>query len=152
MNLTGTSKENAMKTITTWVRHNQGLVASAVLCSIMAAMAFGCNVTTENPFQPDDRVDRQELQIEAQAYAKKLELAYQDLDRKDEIIRTITEVGLAYAQGGGVNPIGVASTLLTVMGLGAVVDNRRKDAVIKSKDNALNQIVMKNVTKGTEAW
>lgn len=139
-----------MSTIKKWVDHNQGLVTSVVLCVVLAisVLMFGCRITTENPFEPGTQVSRQELEIEAQAYAQKIELAYQDLSKKEEIVRLITEAGLAYASGGGVNPLGVATAMMGVLGAGAVVDNRRKDSVIKSKSNALDQIV-KSVPEDT---
>jgi hypothetical protein len=129
-----------MEQLKKWVRHNQTLVASAVLCVVLVAFAFGCQVTTENPFNPEEKVTRQELRIEAESYAAKLDLAYQDLDKKDAIIKAVLEAGMAYAQEGGINPIGLASTMFGLLGMGAVVDNRRKDAVIKSKTNALAKI------------
>lgn len=130
----------AIENIKKAIRHNQGFVAAVGVCIVLAAIGLGCQVTTENPFNPEEKVNREELRIEAESYAAKLELAYQDLDKKDAVIKAILEVGLAYAQGGGVNPIGVASTMLGILGMGAVVDNRRKDAVIKSKSNALKSI------------
>jgi hypothetical protein len=122
------------------IRHNQFVVVAAVICVGLTIYGLGCQVTTENPFNPEEEVTRDELRIEAEAYAAKLELAFQDLDKKDAIVKAILEAGLAYAQGGGVNPIGLASTMLGILGMGAVVDNRRKDAVIKSKTNALKSI------------
>lgn len=129
-----------MTSIKKWLSHNQALVASIVVCIILVVVAFGCKVTTENPFNPQQKVTRDQLTVEAENYAAKLKLAYADLDQKDAIVKAILEAGLAYAQGGGVNPLGVASTMMGILGLGAVVDNRRKDAVIKSKSNALDQV------------
>jgi hypothetical protein len=40
---------------------------------------------------------------------------------------------MAVAEGGTINPIGVATTALGLLGVGAIVDNRRKDTVIKAK-------------------
>jgi hypothetical protein len=129
-----------MDNVKRWIRHNQALVASVFICATLVTVAYGCQVTTESPLNPDQKVTRQELKIEAQAYAAKLKLAYADLDKKDAIINTVLEAGLAYAQGGGVSPLGLASTMMSIIGIGAVVDNRRKDAVIKSKSSALAKI------------
>jgi hypothetical protein len=139
-----------MENLKKWIRHNQGLVASVFVCVVLVAAAFGCQVTTESPLNPDQKVTRQELKIEAQTYAAKLELAYADLDKKDAIINAVLEAGLAYAQGGGVSPLGLASTMMSIIGVGAVVDNRRKDAVIKSKTNALALIHQPPTVVGTD--
>lgn len=128
------------------LRHYQGTIVAVVVCALLVVWGFGCQVTTENPFEPGTTVTAKELNIEVEAYAKKAALAYEDIDRQEQIRSAILDAGLAYAQGGGVNPIGVASTLMGILGLGAVVDNRKKDAVIKSKSNALAALADKGAT------
>jgi hypothetical protein len=119
------------------LRHYQGTIAAVVVCIILVVIGFGCQVTTENPFEPGTKVTAEELDIAVRAYADKAALAYADIERQEQIRAAVLEAGLAYAQGGGVNPIGLASTMMGILGLGAIADNRAKDKVIKSKSNAL---------------
>jgi len=107
-------------------------------------------VTTENPFEPGTKVTADELQVEVEAYAAKVSLAYQDIEKQEAIRSAILEAGLAYAQGGGVNPIGLASTLMGICGIGLAIDNRKKDSVIKSKSNALADLAATLAGKTTE--
>lgn len=123
-----------------WINHNRSLVIGAVLCAALTAFAFGCEVTTESPFDQQEKVTRSELDIQVRNYVDRVELAYQDLATKEAIIKAIAEVGLAYAEGGSINMVGLASTIAGIIGVGAVIDNRRKDAVIKNKSNALAQL------------
>ncbi|NOQ21600.1 MAG: hypothetical protein GQ565_02970 [Candidatus Aegiribacteria sp.] len=118
-------------------RHYQGTIVALIVCVALCAWGLGCQVTTESPFDPGTKITQAELEIEVGAYASKVTLAYQDIEKQQAIRKAILEAGLAYAQGGGVSPLGLASTLAGIMGLGLVVDNRKKDAVIKSKSNAL---------------
>lgn len=119
------------------LRHYQGTVAAVVICVLLVVWGLGCAVTTTSPFDPSKKVTARELDVEVNAYADRTVLAYEDIKRKEQIRATILEAGLAYAQGGGINPLGVISTLAGIVGVGSVIDNRRKDSVIKSKSNAL---------------
>lgn len=60
-------------------------------------------------------------------YAKKSE----QLRKQDEFKQMIVEVGMVVAQGGTVNPVGIALTALGILGIGAVVDNQKKDGLLK---------------------
>lgn len=123
-----------------FLRHYQGTVAGLVVCAVLVVWGLGCQVTTQNPFQPDEKITAKELEIEVNAYADKVALAYEDIERQEAIRSAILEAGLAYAQGGGVNPVGLATTLMGIVGVGAVIDNRKKDSVIKSKSSALDAL------------
>lgn len=56
------------------------------------------------------------------------------IERQDEFKNTVLEIGLAYASGQPVNPLGVALTLAGLLGVGAIADNKIKDRIIKSKE------------------
>ena len=64
-------------------------------------------------------------------------LKFEDLNRQDALKRQLFEYALVVAEGGSVNPVGVAVSLFGILGIGAIADNRRKDGVIKGlKPNA----------------
>lgn len=122
--------------IKTFVRHNSGLVGGVVICAMLLVWS-GCQVTTENPFNPGEKITVQELDAAVNLYVTKVSAAYDDIEKQEAIRAAILEAGLAYAGGGGIDPLGIASTLMGILGLGAIYDNRKKDAVIVSKTNAL---------------
>lgn len=126
--------------IWTAIKHNKFIVASTIVSFVIVIYAYGCQPQTENPFNPQQKVTREKLDAEVQRYATEVSLAYKDIQRQEQIRDTLINAGLAYTQGEGINPIGVAATILGVLGIGAVVDNRVKDSVIASKTNALNSI------------
>ena len=134
------------ETIKKWASHNSGLVASIVVCALLLFWA-GCQVTTENPFDPQEKVTQSELEAEVQMYVQKVQSAYEDIERQELIRSTILEAGWAIAQGGAVDPLGLATTLMGVCGLGAIYDNRTKNKVIVSKSNALAQMAEALKTK-----
>lgn len=122
------------KTLTKPFRHNSGLCLGLVISVAVLAWVFGCAVTTKSPTDPEVKLTRMELDAEVENIANKIALAYSDIAKQEEIRSTIMNIGVAYVTGEGVSPVGIVTTLAALAGLGAVVDNRRKDAVIKSKN------------------
>lgn len=120
--------------------HDQGTFVAVIICTLLIAWSLGCQVTTENPFSPGDKVTKAELDILAEEAAQKLSLAYDDIERQEQVRKAILEAGRAFAESGGIDPLGFASTLLGIVGIGGIIDNRRKDAVIKSKTKALEAV------------
>ena len=121
-----------LEKIRTILRHNQFLALGLVVVLALGIWLVGCDSKTASPFNPDKQVTRQQLNNDVDKYVKDLELAYTDLDNQDLFKGKLFEIGLAAAQGGTINPIGAGVTLLSILGIGAVADNRKKDAVIKT--------------------
>ena len=93
---------------------------------------MGCESQVKSPFNPERDVTRQQLQNEVDKYISDIELAYADLDRQDIFKQKLFEFGVVLTQGGTVNPVGAGITLLGILGVGAVADNRKKDSVIRT--------------------
>lgn len=121
------------------IKHNHVFVGSLVVCVILTIWFYGCQPQTASPFDPDTKITREQLDIDVKAMADKIALAYMDIQKQEQIRAAILNAGLAYIKGEGLNPIGLVTTLTGILGLGAVLDNRRKNSVIVSKDNALKQ-------------
>lgn len=122
-----------LKKITKPLRHNPALCIGLVVCVVSLVWAYGCESTATSPSDPKLQVTRAELDVEVENLSTKIALAYTDIAKQDEVKQKILNIGIAYASGEGFSPIGLVSTLGGIVGLGAVIDNRRKDAVIKSK-------------------
>jgi len=117
------------------LRHNQFLALAVVVVLVLGVWLVGCESTVQSPFNPDKQVTRAQLQKDWESYAKDMELAITELDKQDLFKQKLFEIGLAAAQGGTIDPIGAGVTLLGILGIGAVADNRKKDAVIKTLQN-----------------
>ena len=129
------------------ITHNKALIVAFGICAILSLWGYGCEPTTRSPFDYTKQVTRLQLDNQVKSYANDVNLAYSDLQKQEQIRAAILNAGLVYAQGGGINPLGLACTLMGILGIGVAVDNRTKDAVIVSKTNALNAITNNN--KGT---
>jgi hypothetical protein len=139
-----------------WIDHNRWVVLGMVL-TVMILLHAGCQSKTASIFNPDQEVTRQQLNAEgdrAQAeidvlwatlevkmdtYSSALEAGHDDLDAKDEKKAQVSAFlgGLATsAVEGTFNPLqavtsGVSLAALLVGG-GAMLDNRRKDKIIRN--------------------
>jgi len=129
-----------MDKLWTTLRHNQTLVVSVLICLALLVWGYGCKITTDSPLGTGQQVTRNQLDAQVESYVSQVTSAYDDLATKEAIRALVFNSVVAYAQGDGINPIGVVTSLAGILGIGAVVDNRRKDAVIKSKSNALASI------------
>ena len=115
--------------------HNSFLAIAVVIAIAMGAWLIGCESTTQSPLRPEVKVTRPELETEIEMFKVKVDQAVQDLDRQDLFKEELFNIGLAVAQGGTINPIGAGVTLLSILGIGAVADNRKKDSIIKTLKN-----------------
>jgi len=127
--------KNTLEKIKIALRHNQFLAFAAMIVIVLGVWLIGCESQVTSPFNPDRDVTRAQLQNEVDKYMADIELAFADLNRQDLFKQKLFEVGVIVVQGGTVNPIGVGITLLGILGIGAVADNRKKDSVIKTMQN-----------------
>ena len=124
-----------LKKLQTTTSHNQFLATALVIVICMSIWFIGCQSTTPSPLRPEIKVTRAELEDEIAAFATKVDQAVADLDRQDAFKQKLAEIGIAVAQGGTIDPIGAGVTLLSILGIGAVADNRKKDSIIKTLKN-----------------
>lgn len=123
---------NPMDKLWKIIRHNQSLTFSTLLALIVLVWVYGCQSTAVSILNPPSKVSRAELQIEVDAILERAKLRFADLDRQDKIKSTIFNTAITFAEHGTVNPVAVAITLGNILGLGAIIDNRRKDVLIKT--------------------
>lgn len=117
------------------IRHNTFLFSSIIIVTAVLLYTYGCESNVRSLKQPDRQVNRTELILELHNITSEAELKIADLDKQDEFKEAIFELALLAAEGGTINPIAVALTLGSFVGFGAVIDNRRKDTIIKTLQN-----------------
>ncbi len=105
------------------------LITASAICVLLLLFAFGCEPKTASLLNPNRQVSRQQLENEFDYLLQVHQERTADLEKQEEIKQIIFQQGLIVAQGGGYNPIGIATTLLAVLGFGAGIDDiklRRK--------------------------
>lgn len=131
------------------VRHNQAFAISTAVTLIVVIWIYGCSSTVVSIVNPPERLTRPELKDEVDAFLARAKTKFESLDRQDKLKSTIFNASIEFLQGSTVNPVGVAITLGNVLGLGLLVDNRRKDVRIKSYKKEIENA--KTKVKKTEA-
>jgi len=117
------------------LNHNMFLFVALGIIIVVGAWGIGCQPTVESPINPGEKVTRVELDADVEHLVSDIDSAYDNLAQQELFRQKLFEIGLAYAQTGGINPIGAGVSLLGILGLGAVADNRRKDSIIKTLKN-----------------
>jgi len=127
------------------IRHNKGIVIAIFTFLVFAGCVFGLASKVPSIVNEDKKVTRPELRAEVEVETARLKAELQrikalaktrneELDRQDKIKQDIVDIGLVVAEGGNVNPIGILGYALGLFGVGATIDNRLKDTVIKKKE------------------
>jgi len=125
------------------IRHNLGLCVGVMLAVILLVWAFGCESTVKSPVTGLP-VTYGELTVEINAEASRIEaeldtlqkraaLSFQELARKDEIKQKLFDFAAITATSSNFNPVGLITLAGSLMGIGAIVDNRIKDVVIANR-------------------
>lgn len=133
-----------MKKIAKWIRHNQGVTLSILLIIIALGWTYGCESQVMSLVEPAKMVNAQELELEIQLETARLNLEVEnllgqaelkrgDIARQDAIKRKLFDFAAITVDAGTVNPAGVVGLLFSILGVGAVIDNRLKDKVIKNR-------------------
>ena len=133
-----------MKKAAKWISHNQGSFLAFMVIAGIGIWLIGCHSQVSSIKEPALRVNRAELKIEVDSeiarieaelslIMKQAELKKKDLDRQDAIKQKLFDFAAITAEGQTVNPAGVVGLLFSVLGIGAVIDNRIKDKVIKNR-------------------
>jgi len=121
-----------MKTLWTVIRHNSFLAVSLCIVSAALLWIYGCESMTKSLKYPGVQVNRAELMLELENIISESHIRISELDRQDEFKEALFNIAVLSAESGTINPISVALTLGNMLGFAAVIDNRRKDTVIKT--------------------
>ncbi len=95
------------------------------LAVVVLLFAYGCESKTKSLLNPESKVTRDVYRSEIDYLLTKAAIGERDLDRQDEIKTLIFKQTLLYAEGGAINPFGVITTLLSILGIGAIGDDVR---------------------------
>ena len=132
------------------IRHNQSMFISLILAVIFSLWFFGCESKTQSLLDPTLKVNESVLNIEYTSALAKLEndmnvlratteVRLQDLHKQDAFKQALYSNAQLIVEGNNPNPLGLLSLLGTIFGIGAVIDNRKKDGLIKGLQNPTPQ-------------
>ena len=133
-----------MKEIAKWIRHNQGVFVALIICAGVLFWTLGCESKVTSLIEPGKKVNRAELLVEIESETSRLlaeleqlsrlgVLKTEELDKRDALVKELMDYAAINAASGGFNPSGLVTLAFSILGFGAVVDNRIKDKVIKNR-------------------
>lgn len=135
-----------MKAIWRVIRHNQSLAISSVIAVCVVAWVWGCHSQVTSIVNPTILVTRGELDLEVDTFIAQAKLKYANLDQQDSMKSYVFNIALDFMRGGQINPVAIAIVIGNILGIGAVIDNRRKDGYIKAlKGKVSNEQVKKGL-------
>lgn len=129
-----------LKKIWTWIRHNPFFAVALVLLLLFMFWLLGCESTAPSPVDPTRSVTRPQLHIEIDSFLSRVEIATLQLDKKDKLRQLFLEGAGKLLAEGNVNYFSILTSALSIVGLGAIVDNKRKDGVILDRKKELKQL------------
>lgn len=96
-----------------------------ILCLGFLIYAFGCQPKTKSLLDPNRKVTGLELNAEVDFLIASYENRKLDLKQQQQIRDFILQQSFTIAQTGQVNPISIATSLMSLLGLGVVADDIR---------------------------
>lgn len=101
------------------------LLFSIVICFGLIFYAYGCEAKTKSLLVPERKVTRNELETEFKTLLDVHKNRLDDLQQQEKMRDFIFNQTLLVTQGNPINPIGVITSLLAILGIGAGVDDVR---------------------------
>lgn len=133
-----------MSKIKKWISHNQGVVLALVLSLMMMVWMFGCEAKVTSLTDDKKMVTAAELDDELSHEAARLEMELdqlvkraatknEQLEKQVALRQKIMDFALLSSEAGKLNPSGILGLVFSVLGIGAMADNRIKDKVIRNR-------------------
>lgn len=125
---------NVLEKVWKAIRHNQGLTIAIIIVLGLLVWSYGCESKVSSLNNSQLMVTRAELEVEIESFMSTAEIRISDLDRQDAIKRKLFEFAVAAAETGTINQSSVFAIISWILFGGVLIDNRRKDGVIKGNN------------------
>ena len=107
------------------IRDKWPLIFSGILCAGILCFAYGCEPTARSIINPNMKFTRLELEAEIKNITQIYSLRIKDIEKQEQFRQTIFNQILITAETGTINPIGVLTSVLAILGIGAAGDDVR---------------------------
>lgn len=114
------------------IKSSLHLFATAGLIVALLFYAYGCDVKTRSLFDPTISVTKDQYDLEVQRMTNMFMAGYQDIEKKTAFRDLILQQSLTYTTTGTIDPIGVISSIMILLGVGAGVDDLKVRKKLKN--------------------
>jgi len=115
--------------------HERYQAIGVIVCIALAIWLVSCESQVRSIIDPTKKVNRNELQAEADYTLSLIADRMEDLSRQDELKKLLLQNALLFSEAGTINPYGLIVGIAGILGIGATVDNVRKRQTIKKLEN-----------------
>jgi len=115
----------------TLFNHERYQTISIIVSALLLIGFYGCEPKCFDPMNPGERITRTELDISIDTFIAKANAGYASLEQQEELRAFLLEQSLNTAATGNLNPLALITSICTILGIGAGVDNVRKRKEIK---------------------
>jgi len=122
-----------------FIKTKYPMILSLLVCGCLIIYGFGCEPKTRSLIEPTQKINLEELQMEVDILLLQSEVRLADLKKQYELRDMIFNQSIQMVQGGTINPAGIITTLMAILGIGTTTDNIRLRRKMKS-DNQNNGI------------
>lgn len=96
-----------MEKILSWLNANHWFIAAAIILAGLFFWTYGCESQVRGLLNPDQRINRAELQNELDYIIGQAEIKVADLDRQDEVKQALLDAANIMSTTGTINPSGL---------------------------------------------
>jgi len=108
-------------------------IVAIVLTLVALLWTYGCESTVRPLNGSPVKVTRAELETELNQFIALAEIRFRELDKQDEFKQILFNNAVIFAETGGINPLGVITSLAALFGIGATADNIRTRKKLAAK-------------------
>ncbi len=126
------------KLLSTLFNHERYQSISVLVAIILLSIWWGCEPKSPSIRNPKLKVTRAQLESELDSIIVQVQNSVDDMDRQEKVLDFLFRQALIIGQTGAINPIAILTSLGTILGIGAGVDNVRNRKKIKTLEKPDN--------------
>lgn len=111
--------------------HERYQTITVILVCVILAVVYGCQSKGQSILDPGRKVTARQLQAELDLITAQAEDSFMTIHQQDEFKQFLFEQAIIVGRTGTINPFALLTSLGTLIGTGAVIDNVRKRKEIK---------------------
>jgi len=123
--------EKMKKLLSTLFNHERYQTITIIVASLLLVVTWGCPGKAPSLLNPQKKVTRAELQNELDLMLIRANQGFARIDQVEEIKNLLFQQAIIAGQTGTVNPFALLTSVGTILGVGATIDNVRKRKEIK---------------------
>lgn len=115
-----------MKKILKFINDNHHFIIAAAIIAVCCFWTYGCESQVSGLLNPNQRITRQELQVEIDYIIAQAEVKFMRLDQQDQFKQALLDLGSTFATTGQINPTGLLNTAVSVAAIAFGLNQRKK--------------------------